>query len=450
MTQTVPIILKTAILICSKIKSRTRIGGRCTEDTTLDVHEQVDDCRRLSEELKEHCHNNGSSSLLFNCAMRRALLFTAIHTSIAISRQVATKNTFSTMQSLQHVSKNLHLKKSIDFGLPGPENFEVLETMVSSNDLADGALLIQVLAVSADPYLRNSIKITEGAMNAGTNKQGAIMQGFVSGKVLRSNNPAWIEGDFFAAHSHFSTVQIVSKESVKGFRKLTGLIEGEHQISLGVGILGMPGATAYGGLIDVLRPLAGETIFVSAAAGAVGGLVGMIAKNVYGCKVIGSCGGPVKCALIKEKYGFDHAIDYKAIPDAKALIAELKKVAPEGIDMYFESVGGMHFEAAFASLRDKGRIAVCGEIAEYSAEHPNLSSISLMRMIYTFQRIEGFVCGPWLRGEKGDFAADISKWIKEGKVVLQEESFTDGLENWPAAFNSLFTGANIGKVVVRV
>lgn len=374
-----------------------------------------------------------------------------IHNLSALARYFSIRLTLSkNMSTSQLVSKNLHLKEAIDFGIPGPSNFEVLESVVNTSDMEDGAILVKLLTISADPYLRNSIKKTEGSMNAGTNKEGRIMQGFVSGKVLKSKNPSWVEGDLFGAHSYFSTIQIVSKESAAGFWKLTELIDGDDQISLGIGMLGMPGATAYGGLVDVLRPLKGETIFVSAAAGAVGGLVGMIAKNVYGCKVIGSCGGPAKCAMIKEKYGFDHAIDYKTINDAAGLIAALKEVAPDGIDMYFESVGGMHFEAAFASLRDKGRIAICGEIAEYSSESPNLSKISLMRMIYTGQRIEGFISGPWLRGEKGNYLGSISNWIKEGKVILQEESFTHGIENWPVAFNSLFTGANVGKVVVKV
>jgi NADPH-dependent curcumin reductase CurA len=141
--------------------------------------------------------------------------------------------------------------------------------------------------------------------------------------------------------------------------KLTGLID-ENDIGLGIGILGMPGSTAYGGLIDVLRPNKGETIFISAASGAVGSLVGMIAKNIYECKVIGSVGGPEKCALVKEKFGFDHAIDYKKCNSADELSAALKAVAPEGIDMYFENVGGMHFEVAFNSLRNGGRMAICG------------------------------------------------------------------------------------------
>jgi hypothetical protein len=137
--------------------------------------------------------------------------------------------------------------------------------------------------------------------------------------------------------------------------KLTDMLTEENS-SLGLGILGMPGSTAYGGLIDVLRPLEGQTIFVSGAAGAVGSMVGQIAKNVFNCIVIGSCGGPDKCALIKDKFGFDYAIDYKTVGDKAGLVAALKAVAPEGIDMYFENVGGFHFDAALECLRTKGNI----------------------------------------------------------------------------------------------
>lgn len=123
----------------------------------------------------------------------------------------------------------------------------------------------------------------------------------------------------------------------------------------------MPGATAYGGLVDTLRPLKGETIFVSAAAGAVGGLVGQLAKTLYDCKVIGSCGGAQKCKMIKEEWGFDHAIDYKTLNNNKdELVAALKAVAPSGINMYFENVGGIHFAASMDVLAAKGRVAVCG------------------------------------------------------------------------------------------
>lgn len=251
-------------------------------------------------------------------------------------------------------------------------------------------------------------------------------------------------------HCHFQQFKSSKKETFTKtiVWKLTGFIT-ENEISLGVGILGMPGSTAYGGLIDVLRPNKGETIFISAAAGAVGSLVGMLAKQLYGCKVIGSCGGPAKCQLIKEKFGFDEAIDYKTVHNVDELTAALKVVAPDGIDMYFENVGGMHFEAAFNSLRPYGRIAVCGQIAEYNNSVANQCSINPMKMIYTCQRIEGFLSPPWLSGQKGAFLKDMNTWLKEGKLVSQETIF-EGLESWVDGFRSLFTGDNIGKVVVRM
>jgi NADPH:quinone reductase len=160
----------------------------------------------------------------------------------------------------------------------------------------------------------------------------------------------WIAGDFFGASLPFTTVQVVTSEALAKtvMWKLTGRVT-EATISHGVGVLGMPGATAYGGLIDVLRPAKQsakpEVIWVSGAAGAVGGMVGQLAKQVYGCTVVGSCGGADKCALIKDKFGFDHAVDYKALdggPTTQALTAALKSVAPDGIDMYFDNVRHSH------------------------------------------------------------------------------------------------------------
>ena len=192
----------------------------------------------------------------------------------------------------------------------------------------------------------------------------------------------------------------------------------------------------------------GQTIFVSAAAGAVGSVVGQIAKNICNLKTIGSAGGAEKCELIK-KFGFDHTVDYKSVSNAEELKAKLAEAAPDGIDMYFENVGGMHFDAAFASLAKNGRIAVCGGISQYNEENAAKQSVELMKMIYSFQRIEGFITWPWLVGQKGNFLVDMAKWWKEGKVVA-EETFFEGIENWAVGFQSLFTGANKGKVVIRM
>lgn len=283
------------------------------------------------------------------------------------------------------------------------------------------------------------------------------MNGFVSGFVLESNSPDWVAGDLFGAALDFSNIMVISEQTRKmtAMWKLTGLID-EKDISYGVGVMGMPGSTAYGGLIDVLKPKQGETIFISAAAGAVGGLVGQIAKNEYGCKVIGSCGGPEKGKIILNKYGFDSHIDYKQLSSKEELKARLKEEAPEGIDMYFENVGGMHFEASLESLKKFGRIAVCGCIANYNKKTTGdgnspsgdvFNKIDIGQLIYNFQRVEGFVCSPWLTGQKGNFLQDMSKWLKAGKIQVQE-THHHGIDQWPVAFQSLFTGANKGKVVI--
>ena len=169
----------------------------------------------------------------------------------------------------------------------------------------------------------------------------------------------------------------------------------------------MTGSTAYGGLIDILRPNIGETIFVSSAAGAVGSVVGMIAKNIYKCKVIGSCGGAEKCDLVKQKFGFVHVIDYKTVSNTLELASLVRDFSSDGIDMYFENVGGMHFEAAMKLLRPNGRVAVCGGIHNYNSNERNKIEFNPTSMIYTNQRIEGFVCYPWLTGKKGNFLQDM-------------------------------------------
>lgn len=342
-------------------------------------------------------------------------------------------------------AKSVILLQSLDEGLPGPEHFDIIETDVEPAD-EDGSIQVRLTAISADPYLRMRIKSSSAF---GAVAPGGTMVGFVVGKVVSSRNPKWEVGDLFGASLPFTTVQNLTSSVLSNtlIWKLTDLIS-EEELSFGLGVLGMPGSTAYGGLIDILRPNAGETIFVSAASGAVGSLVGMIAKNVYNCTVIGSCGGPEKCALIKEKFGYDHAIDYKTVRTAAELQAALKAVAPDGIDMYFENVGGIHFDAAYACLRPHGRIAVCGGISQYNAI-PELNSFNPMQMVYTFQRIEGFMCSPWLSGQKGQFLKDMHTYLREGKIVAQETKF-EGIEQWPMGFQALFTGANVGKVVVNV
>jgi hypothetical protein len=350
-------------------------------------------------------------------------------------------------------AKTVELIAPLDEGMPGPEHFKITETTVG--EVEEGGIMVELLHISADPYMRSRIKSGAGA------KAGPI-SGFVTARVLVSKSKKWHPGDIVGTSLPYTTVQIVSAEALEKAMmwRLTHLVD-ETTASQGIGVLGMPGSTAWGGFYDILRPQRakkkgepnGETIFVSAASGAVGQLVGQLAKHA-GCVTIGSAGGAAKCEALKEKFGYDHAIDYKTCADAEALKAKLKECAPDGIDMYFENVGGMHFDAAKASLKAGGRIAVCGCISQYNSGAglgADFNKLTLGSLIYTQQRIEGFMCARWLSGKVGNYRwlRDLSRHLKDGTVKITETE-TEGIENFGKAFQSLFTGANNGKVVIKV
>eukprot|EP00953_Heterococcus_sp_UTEX-ZZ885_P037660 19332-Heterococcus_DN1.PRE.12 len=378
-------------------------------------------------------------------------------------------------------AKQIILKHNLDEGLPGPEHFTVAHASVPSTP--SGGIKVQALVFSADPYMVNrsssqrafkvlslceiwrrthfnailsvcthreshTITLQRKMMRKDHMKPDHVMEGFIAGIVLDSQSSDWEEGDLFGAKLPFITVQTLSEGDLKTHTiwKLTDYIT-EDQISLGVGILGMPGATAHAGIKHVLRPKEGETLFVNAACGAVGSMAGQIAKHVYKCTVIGSCGGPKKCDIIRKQFGFDHAVDYKQCRNKDDLIEAVRKYAPEGLDMAFENVGGMHFDAAYALLKPHGRIAVCGSISTFNDAAPSTNEIDLVRVLSEGLRIEGFTVWPWLKC--GEYLKDMSTWWKEGKVKV-EETDHKGIEEWPNAFRSLFTGGNVGKVVVRV
>ena len=251
-------------------------------------------------------------------------------------------------------AQTLSLARPIPSGIPSADDFSVstAETILNSTDIPEGSVLVKLTALSADPYMRSGVK---------TGKAGDVIRGFVTGTIVESNgNSSWSVGDTFGAHLPFTSIQVVDPaKTAFGMWPLKNFLT-EQNIQLGLGLFGMPGSTAYGGLIDILQPLQGETIFISAASGAVGSLVGLLAKKMYNCRVIGSAGGPEKCKVLLDLGYFDAALDYKQHSTADSLTESLKKAAPDGIDMYFENVGGIHFDAAFRSLRTKGRIAICG------------------------------------------------------------------------------------------
>ncbi|HEX3003088.1 MAG TPA: NADP-dependent oxidoreductase [Angustibacter sp.] len=211
-----------------------------------------------------------------------------------------------------------------------------------------------------------------------------------------------------------------------------------------LGVMGMPGLTAYAGLLEVAAMQPGETVFVSAAAGAVGSLVGQIARLKGAKQVIGSAGGPEKTRWLVDELGFSNALDYKAAP----IRQQLREAAPDGIDVYFDNVGGDHLEAAIGSLRLHGRAALCGAISAYNATEPPPGPRNLARLVQNRLTLRGFLVGD--HGHlRPQFLADMSGWLRDGDVVWRE-TVADGIESTPEAFRSLLTGGNTGKMLVRL
>ncbi len=275
----------------------------------------------------------------------------------------------------------VRLKAPILEGEPKVEDFEVVGVDVDTSAVPESGILFRPLVFSADPYLRSRFKTTRG-----------VITGFVAGRVEASKNARFPVQSLWGLVLPFQSLQIVAEEALSGPTTvawdLTPYLT-EENISLGVGALGMPGATAWGGLFDVLKPKKGEVLFVSAATGAVGSLVAQMASRVVGCTVIGSCGGPEKGKLA-QSLGCEHVIDYRTLHSTEEFVAAIRKASPNGVDMNFENVGGMTFDAVFQCLRAGGRAAICGAISQYNAsgagEAPN--QINIASMIYTCQRIQ--------------------------------------------------------------
>jgi NADPH-dependent curcumin reductase CurA len=343
-------------------------------------------------------------------------------------------------------ARTLHLAAHCDEGVPTASHFAVVDTVVDTA-LPPNALLLRALVFSADPYQRSMVR----AGRPSTVAPGAPLRGFIAGRVEASTLDGWAAGDLFGGSLPLSTLQVATQATLgaTAFWRLPSI--GEAKISLGVGVLGMPGATAFGGLIDVLRPAAGETLLVTAASGAVGQLVCQLAK-ARGVRVIGTAGGAAKCALLRDVFGADVAIDHKECATPAALEAAVRAAAgPKGLHMVFENVGTTTFEVAFKCLGNGGRIAICGGIAAYGMPVSPTCAIDPLQMIYTAQRIEGFVCTPWLVGARGggEWLRVLAAGVEDGSISTRETVF-EGIEAWPEAFASLFTGTNTGKVVVRV
>lgn len=321
-------------------------------------------------------------------------------------------------------------------GEPSPDNFRVEEAAIP--DLSEGEVLLKTLYLSLDPYMRG--RMSAAKSYAAPVEIGQVMEGGTVAEVVASKSEVLRPGDVVLGHSGWQSYAVAD---AKGLRKLD---PSSAPVSTSLGVLGMPGFTAYAGLLNIGQPKPGETVVVAAASGAVGSVVGQIAR-IKGARAVGIAGGPDKCAFVRDELGFDAVVDHRS-PEFDA---QLAAACPAGIDVYFENVGGAVWDAVFPLLNDHARIPVCGLIAQYN--HVDTSGADrlpgLMREILTRSlTIRGFIQREFAE-QRRDFYRDMAGWMAEGKVRYRED-VVEGLPNAPEAFIGLLKGRNFGKLLVKV
>ena len=322
-------------------------------------------------------------------------------------------------------------------GEPSLNNFKLAETAIP--EAGPGRMLLRTIYLSLDPYMRG--RMSAGPSYAPPVEVGEVMEGSAVCAVVQSNLPDYKAGDIVVASAGWQDYSVSEGAGVQKVDPALG------PISYALGVLGMPGLTAYTGLYNIGKPQAGETLVVAAASGAVGSVVGQVAK-LKGCHVVGIAGGVQKCRFVKEELGFDECLDHRQ-PD---LAERLKAACPKGIDIYFENVGGAVFDAVLPLLNNFARIPVCGLIAQYNATGlpRGLNRVPLLMRDILVKRLtfRGFIVFDYA-SQIPDFISDMSGWLREGRVKYRED-ITDGLENAPRELIGLLKGENFGKKLIRV
>jgi NADPH-dependent curcumin reductase len=317
-------------------------------------------------------------------------------------------------------------------GMPVPEDFAIVDAAVP--EPGEGQVLLRGIYLSLDPYMRG--RISGQQSYARPTGIGEVIEGRVVGQVARSHHPGFREGDFAAGGFGWQTHSAVDGAT------LQKLDPAAAPISTALGILGMPGLTAYVGLRTIGLPKAGETVVISAASGAVGAVAGQLAKR-EGCRVVGIAGGADKCRYVTDELGFDACLDHRSANLAGALDA----ACPKGIDVYFENVGGAVQAAVYPRLNDHARMIMCGMIAEYNDATPRPGP-SLVAAVRKRLRIQGFIVSDHA-ALRPDYLALAAPLVKSGAIKYRED-IVDGIDNAPAAFIGLLQGRNFGKLLVRL
>ena len=322
-------------------------------------------------------------------------------------------------------------------GEPKPGDFRLETGAVPEPGL--GEVLVRTHWLSLDPYMRG--RMSDAKSYAKPVEVGAVMEGGTVGEVVVSKNERFREGDVVLGQGGWQDYAV---SDGKGLRKLD---PAAAPVQTALGVLGMPGMTAYTGLLTIGEPKAGETLVVAAATGPVGSAVGQIAK-MKGCRSVGIAGGPDKCRMLTDEFGFDAAVDHRA-PD---FAEQLAKACPNGIDIYFENVGGRVWDAVFPLFNDFARVPVCGIVSHYNDTElpagpdrtPQLMGAVLRKRL----TLRGFIVWDFA-SQQADFAREMGEWVREGRIKYRED-VVDGLEAAPEAFRGLLKGRNTGKLLVKV
>jgi NADPH-dependent curcumin reductase len=322
--------------------------------------------------------------------------------------------------------------KSRPEGMPGLDNFALVQAAIS--EPGEGEVLMRTLYLSLDPYMRG--RMSAAKSYAKPAEVGQAMVGGTVGEIVASRHPKYAAGDIVAG---FGGWQECAISNGVGLRKLD---PAAAPVSTALGVLGMPGMTAYVGLLEIGQPKPGETVAVAAASGAVGSVVGQIAK-IRGCRAVGIAGGADKCRFVVDTLGFDACVDHRAADFRDALAA----ACPAGIDVYFENVGGAVQQTVWPLLNDFARIPVCGLIAQYNLTTP-MPGPDMFTVLRKRLLLRGFIVTDFA-AKQGDFLREASEWVRSGRLKYRED-IVDGLENAPAAFLGMLQGKNFGKTLVRV
>ncbi|MEV0291987.1 NADP-dependent oxidoreductase [Nocardia sp. NPDC050710] len=323
-------------------------------------------------------------------------------------------------------------------GEPMDTDFAVVK--IGLPELEDGDVLLRVLYLSLDPYMRG--RMSTAKSYAAPVELGTVMVGATVCEVIESRADSLAPGDVVLSYSGWQTHTVAKARHV---RKLD---PEAAPISTALGVLGMPGFTAYGGLLEIGRPQRHETVVVAAATGPVGSAVGQIAR-IKGARAVGIAGGPEKCRALLDEFGFDAAVDHRA-PDFED---QLAAAVPDGIDVYFENVGGGVADAVTPLLNRFARIPVCGLVSAYNATEaptgPDRLPAFMRRILTSSLTVRGFIQDEFVPTRYDDFLRDMSEWIRDGSVAYREDVVV-GLENAPEAFRGMLAGRNFGKVLIRI